>query len=96
MEALRETVGIREAKNGLSALTARVNETGEPLTVLKNNKPWVVIYPADPESARRRAKLDTLQRLTAKIEQGVGDEPVWDSAVSDKDLLGAERMRRFG
>ncbi len=40
------TVGLAEAKNNFSKVTAEVNRTGRPVTVLKNNKPWVVIQPA--------------------------------------------------
>lgn len=41
------TMGLAEAKNNFSKVTAEVNRTGRPVTVLKNNKPWVVIQPAD-------------------------------------------------
>lgn len=40
------TVGLAEAKNNFSKLTAEINRTGKPVTVLKSNKPWVVIFPA--------------------------------------------------
>ncbi len=40
------TMGLAEAKNNFSRVTAEVNRTGRPVTVLKNNKPWVVINPA--------------------------------------------------
>lgn len=40
------TIGLADAKNNFSRVTAEVNRTGEPVTVLKNNKPWVVIQPA--------------------------------------------------
>ena len=40
------TIGLAEAKKNFSRLTAEVNRTGKPVTVLKNNKPWVVIQPA--------------------------------------------------
>ncbi len=39
------TMGLAEAKNNFSRVTAEVNRTGRPVTVLKNNKPWVVISP---------------------------------------------------
>ena len=39
------TIGLAEAKNNFSKITALANETGKPITVLKNNKPWVVIVP---------------------------------------------------
>jgi len=40
------TVGLAEAKNNFSKITQIVNKTGKPVTVLKNNKPWVIIAPA--------------------------------------------------
>lgn len=40
------TMGLAEAKNNFSKVTAEVNRTGRPVTVLKNNRPWVVIQPA--------------------------------------------------
>jgi antitoxin Phd len=40
------TMGLAEVKNNFSKVTAEVNRTGRPVTVLKNNKPWVVIQPA--------------------------------------------------
>lgn len=40
------TIGLAEAKNNFSKMTAEVNRTGRPVTVLKNNKPWVIISPA--------------------------------------------------
>ena len=39
------TVGMAEAKTNFSKLTASVNATGVPVTVFKNNKPWVEIRP---------------------------------------------------
>lgn len=39
------TVGMAEAKSNFSKLTASVNATGIPITVFKNNKPWVEIRP---------------------------------------------------
>ncbi|WP_172136345.1 type II toxin-antitoxin system Phd/YefM family antitoxin [Adlercreutzia sp. ZJ473] len=40
------TIGLAEAKDNFSRVTAEVNRTGRPVTVLKNNKPWVTISPA--------------------------------------------------
>lgn len=39
------TVGMAEAKTNFSKLTANANATGIPITVFKNNKPWVEIRP---------------------------------------------------
>ncbi len=43
------TIGLAEARNNFSSVTAEVNKTGRPVTVLKNNRPWVVINPATPD-----------------------------------------------
>ena len=50
------TMGLAEAKNSFSRVTAEVNRTGRPVTVLKNNKPWVVIQPADAVSVKSKAR----------------------------------------
>ena len=94
-EAL-EAVGVREAKNRFSELTALVNQTGAELVVLKNHRPWVFIQPADAAAEDRRTRLDRLRALTRRIEKDVANEPEWESAVSDRDLLDDERVRRFG
>ena len=96
METVLAPVGVRDAKNRFSELTAAVNQTGQSLTVLRNNKPWVTIQPADAVAAQRRERLERFRRLTELIESDLTDEPVWDDSISDKDLLGAERVRRFG
>ena len=41
------TIGLAEAKANFSKLTAEVHESGQPVTVLKHNKPWVVIMPTN-------------------------------------------------
>lgn len=33
------TMGLAEAKNNFSRVTAEVNRTGRPVTVMKNNRP---------------------------------------------------------
>ena len=73
-----------------------VLKTGAELVVLKNNKPWVIIRPADSAAADRRSRPEKLRALTGRIEADAANEPEWDSAVSDRELLGEERMRRFG
>ena len=45
MNQVVATVGMAEAKTNFSKLTARANATGIPITVFKNNKPWVEIRP---------------------------------------------------
>lgn len=44
------TIGLAEAKNNFSCVTAEVNRTGKPITVFKNNRPRVTISPAQPQT----------------------------------------------
>ena len=88
-------VGVREAKNRFSELAAEVNATGKTLIVMRNNKPWVTIAPADAASAERRRRAEALKALTQSIESAI-DEPSWDASISDKELLAEEREKRFG
>lgn len=95
-EAL-QAVGLREAKNRFSELTAMVNASGVPLTVLKNNRPWVVIEPVDARAQEQRERESHVRRLTAQLERDFADIDWGDaSPAADKALLGEERMRRFG
>lgn len=97
MGQVAHTVGIREAKNRFSELTAMVNASGVPLTVMKNRKPWVVIEPVDAQAQERRERASRVHRLTAQFERDFADID-WGEASTDEDkaLLGEERMRRFG
>ena len=52
------TMGLAEAKNNFSRVTAEVNRTGRPVTVLKNNRPWVIINPAVSASDNDRSAVD--------------------------------------
>ena len=40
------TMDLAEVENNFSKVTAVVNKSGRSDTVLKNNRPWVVIQPA--------------------------------------------------
>lgn len=44
------TIGLADAKNNFSRLTTEVHNSGKPVTVMKNNKPWVVIQPIQHDS----------------------------------------------
>ena len=52
------TMGLAEAKNNFSRVTAEVNRTGRPVTVMKNNRPWVTINPAATQSGADRDAVD--------------------------------------
>ena len=58
------TVGLAEAKNNFSKITAEVNRTGKPVTVLKNNKPWVIIQPACAGDNGDDVAVDILEHVT--------------------------------
>lgn len=40
------TASVRDARNHFSKIANEVNLTGQPVTVFRNSKPWVVISPA--------------------------------------------------
>ena len=52
------TMGLAEAKNNFSRVTAEVNRTGRSVTILKNNMPWVVIQPARSSSSATDVAVD--------------------------------------
>ncbi|MEE1045718.1 MAG: type II toxin-antitoxin system Phd/YefM family antitoxin [Olegusella sp.] len=63
------TMGLAEAKNSFSRVTAEVNRTGRPVTVLKNNKPWVVIQPADASGALEDVAVDFMSEYGDVFEE---------------------------
>lgn len=40
------TMDLAEVENNFSKVTTEVNKSGRSVTILKNNRPWVVIQPA--------------------------------------------------
>ena len=59
------TIGLAEAKKNFSKLTAEINRTGKPVTVMKNNKPWVIIQPAGaPSSHEEDIAVDFLDNVS--------------------------------
>ena len=57
------TVGISDAKNNFSKITAEINRLGKPVTVLKNNKPWVIIMPANAaQESSKDVAVDLIER----------------------------------
>lgn len=45
-----DILGLSEEEADFSKVTAEVNRTRRPVTLLKNNRPWVVVAPADPSA----------------------------------------------
>lgn len=63
------TMGLAEAKTNFSRLTAEVNRTGRPVTVLKNNKPWVVIQPVGVEVSTLDVAVDFMDEYSDVFEE---------------------------
>ena len=57
-------MGLAEAKTHFSRLTAEVNRTGKPVTVLKNNKPWVVIQPVGTDASTLDIAVDFMDEYS--------------------------------
>ncbi|RVU97116.1 type II toxin-antitoxin system Phd/YefM family antitoxin [Coriobacteriales bacterium OH1046] len=63
------TMGLAEAKNNFSRVTAEVNRTGRSVTILKNNKPWVVIQPAQGSSSAADVAVDFMDEYADVFEK---------------------------
>jgi len=60
------TVTAADARAQFSRIAAEVSRTGEPVTVFKNSRPWVVIQPAQdirPTSRTKRAMAEAQEVL---------------------------------
>jgi len=58
-------MGLAEAKNNFSRVTAEVNKTGRPVTILKHNKPWVVIQPVKKSVSITDVAIDFMNEYSA-------------------------------
>ena len=63
------TMGLAEAKNNSSRVTAEVNRTGRSVTILKNNMPWVVIQPARSSSSATDVAVDFMDDYSDVFEE---------------------------
>ena len=63
------TMGLAEAKNNFSRVTAEVNRTGKPVTILKNNRPWVVIQPAQQSESAVDVAVDFMDAYADVFEE---------------------------
>ena len=63
------TMGFAEAKNNFSRVTAEVNRTGKPVTILKNNRPWVVIQPAQQSESAIDVAVDFMDAYADVFEE---------------------------
>jgi antitoxin Phd len=63
------TMGLAEAKNNFSRVTAEVNRTGRSVTILKNNKPWVVIQPVQSSTNAVDVAIDFMDEYADVFEE---------------------------
>ena len=63
------TMGLAEVKNNFSRVTAEVNRTGRPVTVLKNNKPWVIIPPVSNSQSPLDVAVDFMEESSDVCEK---------------------------
>lgn len=71
-------VGLTEAKANLNKIARRVNETGQPVTVFRRNKPYVTIIPA----------VEQFNDETLQAIEDLKDAPVYRSVDELFDSLG--------
>lgn len=82
------TVGMAEAKTNFSKLTANINATGVPITVFKNNKPWVEIRPlATPRDDFKNMPEETLEAI--RETEAMLDDPDHVTYKSAEDVFAA-------
>ena len=82
------TIGMAEAKTNFSRITANANATGLPITVFKNNKPWVEIRPlATPRNDFADMPTETLDAMR-ETETMLAD-PDHTTYASADDLFAA-------
>ena len=62
-------MGLAEAKNNFSRVTTEVNKTGRPVTILKNNKPWVVIQPVQRATEALDVAVDFMDEYADVFEE---------------------------
>lgn len=63
------TMGLAEAKNNFSHVTSEVNKTGRSVTILKNNKPWVVIQPVQGSTNAVDVAVDFMDEYADVFEE---------------------------
>ena len=63
------TMGLAEAKNNFSRVTSEVNKTDRSVTILKNNKPWVVIQPVQGSTNAVDVAVDFMDEYADVFEE---------------------------
>lgn len=77
------TATVAETRANFSRIAATVNETGRPVTVFRNSKPWVVIAPVGASGIPR---ADRSAGGVAPIDEETGHALLpaeWDDPEDD-------------
>ena len=53
------TIVLEETESSFAYIADEVNRTGLPATVLKDNRPWVIVSPVVPSGITERGAVDT-------------------------------------
>lgn len=56
------TIGVTDARANFNKLTNEVAKTGQPVTIYKNNKPFVVVSPASYCGITNAETIDALEQ----------------------------------
>ena len=62
------TATVAETRANFSKIARTVNETGRPVTVFKNSKPWVLVAPVGKGYGDHIPKIDWASQEVAKID----------------------------
>ena len=79
------TATVAEARANFSKIARGVIETNQPVTVLRNSKPWVVISPADTSLDADIPLIDWDKIYLEKIDEELGHAILPASANYDGD-----------
>lgn len=80
------TATLAEACANFSKIAASVNETGKPVTVFKNSKPWVAIAPVNGEYGDEVPYIDWAKLDVKQIDERFGHAVLpkdWDDPADE-------------
>ena len=63
------TMDLAEVENNFSKVTTEVNKSGRSVTVLRNNRPWVVIQPASAAKDAVDVAVNFMDEYTDVFEE---------------------------
>ncbi|WP_294414851.1 type II toxin-antitoxin system Phd/YefM family antitoxin [uncultured Senegalimassilia sp.] len=63
------TIDLAEVEADFSRVAAEASRTGNPVTVLKNNEPWVITQPAKAEASAVDVAVDFMDEYADVFEE---------------------------